>query len=440
MEIPYWSGVVCPPHLFRLPVGADRGTRCRCMKNRVPCSSHNSWDDKCNIPDINNPAKTNSDTANLGSLSLGKLNADGSPSGSRIPSAKSSEFNSFALGAYLKCPNRENSVRYPMAGNDPTKSANYLGGRDVQTYALDDGKTGVMYIATFLPDPPSEACVDRFVVDLVMGIRNLTEAGVKNILVDTSNNGGGAVVLSQTAQRLFTGDDLLKANNFQSVFRKAPLAMAMHDYYRSNPGYYRSGAFAPNAFRPADSIEDYPPTTDIFSPGDEFIINGKRLLTSNRLFDSLTRVQTYDAELNISDEPPFAASNIVFTGNGLCGSACASFTNFLIEYYNATAYIAAAQPSLPIEFTAFAAGEAGTAAQMYAEADSIGFKDDKLLPRLKHAGDFGFALRAGISPNVAPGTFLQYRSYPAQNRFAMTRELYESPVKMWNYIAGQVFA
>jgi hypothetical protein len=267
----------------------------------------------------------------------------------------------------------------------------------------------------------------------------LTKAGVENILIDTSNNGGGIVSLSQLAQRLFTGADLLTVNNFETVFRKSPLTEAFHRHYIDNPNLSQEDFFAPGYWRPAHGIESLGRGDNIFEPGETFRINGRNFATSNRLSDPLSLIQTFDEVFGLPDKPPFAPDKIVFTGNGLCGSACAAFTNFIIEYYNATAYINAAQPSQPIEFVAFGAGQATLSSVIYAQADGAGFRNDKLMPRLKHAGEFGFALRAGISPRIAPDTFLQYRSYPAHNTFALTREMYDSPVKMWEYIAGQAF-
>jgi hypothetical protein len=361
---------------------------------------------------------------------------------SRLPQKRdgTSDFDAFAAEKYAACPIASNNVLYPFPDStNPTRSGNYLGGRDVQFYQLDDGKTGVVYMSTFYPQPLTDDCYWRYIVDLVVGLQNLMAIGIENILVDTSNNGGGAVALGQVAQRLFTGEDLLAVNNFASVFRKAPLTEAIHQHYLDNPGISPQGFFSPEMYHPANSTDDFGPKVNIFQPGESFKINGREFALSNRISDSIDEIKLIDGPFGLPDKAPFAPPNVVFTGNGICVSACATFINFLIEYYNATAYIHAAHPSDPIEFTASAAGQATSTAQIYAEVDTIGFKDDKLLPRLKHAGEFGFALRAVISPRIAPDTFMQYRSYPAQNRFALTKEMYESPIKMWDYVAGQVF-
>lgn len=194
-----------------------------------------------------------------------------------------------------------------------------------------------------------------------------------------------------------------------------------------NPTTYRSGTS--NLAR----------NNNYFSPGREYYINGKTLRTSNLLRDTLEQIEMLDMLFNIPDAAPFPPKNIVITGNGLCGSACASLTSFLVEYYNGTGFIQAAQPSKPIEFSAFLAGQAFTSDAVYEEAARIGFNNTALLPRLNHAGSFGFAIRAAISPNVAPGEFLQYVSNPAKQRFALTQERYLDQMASWTYIASKAF-
>lgn len=342
-----------------------------------------------------------------------------------------------AAELYSLCPVEYGPPSLPInAPYNPQNTSAYLGGRDIQFYKLPNSTTGVMFISTFDPDG---ICQRRFYLDAILGIRNLTAAGVKHLLIDTSNNSGGSVLLNQALQRLITGKQYLLQNNFKSVLRRSPLSEALVDAHLAQPNMTSDYAvFDPASYR--NGAQAIQASDDIFFPGGSREINGKTLLTSDLLEDQIGYVQMVDAANNISNAAPFSPENIVFTGNGLCGSACSSFTNFLIEWYNATAYIATARPSKPIEFQAFAAGQATRANNIYAEADSLGYRNESLLPTRLVRGTFAFAIRASLSPNLAPGEFLQYRSYPAQNRFAPTLETYTSPLAQWEYVANQVFA
>jgi len=111
---------------------------------------------------------------------------------------------------------------------------------------------------------------------------------------------------------------------------------------------------------------------------------------------------------------PFAPQDIALTGNGLCGSMCASFSNLSLEYYNVTAVINTHQPQVPIEFTAFSCGQAFSSDQFYEEMKTMNYTDERV-PPLKVVGIYGVAVSASLSPRLAP---VHCRSYPAQNTYA----------------------
>lgn len=359
------------------------------------------------------------------------------------PQTGSIDIESVIQQAYTLCPVELAAPKYQYT-NHPQNSRAYLGGRDIQFYALgDDQRTGVMFVPTFGPmdastNQPSIPCTNRFVADLYLCFRNFTSAGVEKILIDTSNNGGGQVVLNQFLQRYITGEQYEAGLNFDTVLRKSPLVEGLLKANIVNasaetvnnvfyPGKYRRGAQQVSA------------DEDVFDPGNSYTVNGETLQTSNLLQDSIQAIDQFEGPLNISDTPPFSPAEIVFTGNGLCGSACSSFTNFLIEYYNATAYIAAPRPQNPIEFQAFAAGQATTSKDVLEEAVSVDYTDYATLPPLQVPGTLGLTIRGAISPRIAPGTFLQYRSYPAQKTYGLTAEQFLGPIVNWKYVASQAF-
>lgn len=361
----------------------------------------------------------------------------GSGSGANI------DVNSLISEAYSGCPSVPTAPKYQYQ-NSPVNDSAYLGGRDIQFYSLgDEKKTGVIYVPTFGPvdsntGETSDACTERWVVDLYLGFKNFTKARVEKILIDTSSNGGGQVLLNQFFQRYLTGEKFEIDLNFDTLLRKSPLAQGLLAANIKNGNNDTSNnIYYPAKYRNGSSL--IAASTDIFNPGNLYTINGETLETSNELMDDVQTIDQYEGPLNISDTPPYSPSQIVFTGNGLCGSACSSFTNFLIEYYNATAYIAAGRPQNPIEFQAFAAGQATSSEDILKEAVSVNYTDYATLPPLQVKGKFGFAIRGAISPNIAPGTFLQYRSYPAQHTYGLTTEQFLDPIKNWKYVASQVF-
>ena len=358
---------------------------------------------------------------------------------SQVPTSESLE--QLVREVYQYCPVRTNGARYPYATEEqPVQSSSYLGGRDIQFYQLNNSQTGVIFVPTFAAIGPASSgsyCDVRFLVDAYLGIQNFTRAGITQVLIDTSNNGGGAIAATQWLQRLMMGEQYLEELNFDTLLVKAPLAEAIVDAHIARPEI-DYGSYSPTVFRNG-TLMDLANSTDYFEPGMEKVINGKTLRTSNYISDSVQQIIEIDKYVNLSDAAPFAFENVVFVGNGLCGSACASFTNFMIEYANATAYIETPRPQEDIEFQAFAAGQVTNSDSLYLEAAVIGVRDQTLLPLLEYRGSLSFALRGAVSPVLSPGEFIQYRTYPAQKRFSQTLSQYSSPLSKWNDIASQVF-
>lgn len=97
---------------------------------------------------------------------------------------------------YSECPIDSTATlwAYTSAAN-PTLDASYLGGRDIQFYALDQArtggvKTGVIFVTTFDPQPATGTCFNRYILDIVIGLQNFTREGVQRVLVDTSVSSG----------------------------------------------------------------------------------------------------------------------------------------------------------------------------------------------------------------------------------------------------------
>ena len=313
----------------------------------------------------------------------------------------------------------------------PINNTQYIGGRDVTFWKLGDDKdTGVMVVPSFaILGHYESACDRRFILDAYFGLKNLTEAGVKRLLVDTTDNGGGELRFSQDLQRLLVGPSLDKYNALESFLAKTDLTQAMTKKDDSNETLaLLDGEFSPHVFRKWGETEDLPINDNFFEPGTVQQINGHTLQLSNGIADTLDALHDWEHLLGNPDAF-FSPENIKFTGNGLCGSACASFTNLLIEYWNATAIINNPQPEKPTEFTAFAAGQSSSNDDVVRELASIGLLD--LFPTQYYRMYFGFPIRAAMSSNVAPGQFTQYRSYPAQQRFSLTRDQWEKPHAAW---------
>ncbi|CDZ98146.1 hypothetical protein [Phaffia rhodozyma] len=318
---------------------------------------------------------------------------------------------------------------------DPSESAQYLGGRNVQFFLLPSAETGgtkvgVIFLATFDPD---SGCTQQFITDTDEGFQNFTINGVSKVIIDTTGNGGGSVALNIIWQSLFSGSSYTKYLNFQSVFRYAPLAEKFVNYHirypTIDPGYY-----APTSFR-KDSGSSFISTESFFTEKRSLTANGHTFQTSELIRDTLPST----SYLWTSSNPIYAPEDVIVYGDGTCGSACASFTSFITYYNNYTTVVSTGRPNEPIEFQSFEAGQAASSTAVFSEMRLTGLDgDEDAPPSLLVQGSVGIALRGHVSPSD-PNKFMQYISRPADFRFTLTEEGYLNPLKTHIYLANQVW-
>lgn len=303
---------------------------------------------------------------------------------------------------YFECPPNTQTATWPFpADTDPTRSPNYLGGRDIQFYKLDKAKTnnvntGVIFVTTFSPAPADAYCFNRFILDTVLGLQNFTKAGVERIVVDTSNNGGGYVYLSGILQLALAGGQYEPDLNFEVLFRKAPMSVAAVEAYNQRPYTSIPGYWSPASLLDADSARPLSLTTNWMEPGVDFEVPPGTLKASNKVQfapeDSLNQIETGPAGI-----APFTGSEIIFTGNGLCGSACGGFTSFLAEYKNTTALISTARPAKEMTYTAFTSGNAVSSYYVDQELVGLGIPVTEYRPNLTTVAELGFSLSGSLS-------------------------------------------
>lgn len=342
---------------------------------------------------------------------------------------------------YTYCAPDADYTEWPLASAvNPLRRSEYLGGRDIQFYQLQASRTGgvstgVIFLGTLEPEPMLQDCLDRFILDIVLGLQNFTEAGVERVIIDTSNNPGGYVYFSGLLQLALAGGQYEPELNFEVLYRKSPMsedAVAAHVANTRLPITYW------DPIRNLDSDGQQLSASDNWmNPGTDVTIGNSTLRASNRV--------QFAPENSISDVTginriaPYASNEIVFTGNGLCGSACAGFTNFLAEYKNTSAYINSGQPNEDITYTAFGSGNAVSSLAVDEQLPELGLDITNYRPNLLTTATFAYSLSAGLSPNISPGEFLQYRTLFANSVYSLTAEEYVDPIVRWERVANQGF-
>ncbi|CUA67231.1 hypothetical protein RSOLAG22IIIB_07285 [Rhizoctonia solani] len=194
----------------------------------------------------------------------------------------------------------------------------YVAGGDGQlkAYILADNKTGVLMVGSFGGN------YTKFQTDTVAALASFKSAGVQQLIVDTTGNGGGYVCLSEFLINALAGTSF-GYSGWESSARANPLARKIVaadiaqgiDYMFYSPNTW---AFLNNTPQPVNYNYMEPPV--------DFIINGQKDSNSQRFYEICT---PYDVALPA--DPAFPPSKILIVGNGICGSTCALFSGIAYE-------------------------------------------------------------------------------------------------------------
>ncbi|KAF8688631.1 peptidase S41 family protein, partial [Rhizoctonia solani] len=311
------------------------------------------------------------------------------------------------------------------------------GSGQLKAYILADNKTGVLMVGSFGGD------YTKFQTDTVAALAKFKSAGVQQLIVDTTSNGGGYVCLGEFLINALAGTSF-GYSGWESSARANPLARKIvaadiaqgidYMFYSSN-----NWAFLNNTPQPANYNYMEPPTT--------FVINGQKDSNSKRFYDICT---PYDVQLPA--EPAFPPSKILIVGNGMCGSTCALFTGIAYEKLGIKVITFGGNPGQPMNFNGLAGNQVLEWANLDSEIKTAGLKNDPLAPPdLLVNGNIRINWRyawSWKSKNTPLGEFqsLDLSEFEANLWFAAffveranirlpyTHETYMNPQNLWNFV------
>ncbi|KAI0657448.1 hypothetical protein C8Q70DRAFT_1055626 [Cubamyces menziesii] len=300
----------------------------------------------------------------------------------------------------------------------------------IKSFILPDKKTGVMFVGSFEPDD-----FFQFQTDVQTTITAFQEAGVSQLLIDLTNNGGGFVCLGQFLHVFLTGSKSLgnfPNPGFQSTNRANPLAQKIL------ASDIELGVTEEISFYTADNWAflsnntEMPPTANYMAPPTSRQINGQTYVESQRFLD------VCPFNVDIPEDPPFEPSKIAIVGNGNCASTCAMFSTLMNERHNTTIAVFGGKPGLPTQFKGMAGNQVLEWFDIDSEIKTANLKDDPLAPPdLLVSGDFRHNWRIAYSffDEKVP---IAYVSELPHFRFAYTVDTYNNPQNLWEFAAKQL--
>ncbi|KDN47593.1 hypothetical protein RSAG8_03383, partial [Rhizoctonia solani AG-8 WAC10335] len=298
------------------------------------------------------------------------------------------------------------------------------GNGQLKAYILADNKTGVLMVGSFGGD------YTKFQTDTVAALASFKSAGVQQLIVDTTGNGGGYVCLGEFLIDALAGTSF-GYPGWESSARASPLARKIVaadiaqgiDYMYYSPNNW---AFLNNTPQPS--------TYNYMEPPVDFVVNGQKDSNSQRFHDICT---PYDVDLPA--EPAFPPSKILIVGNGLCGSTCSHFSGIAYEKLGIKVITFGGNPGQPMNFNGLAGNQVLEWANLDSEIKTAGLKNDPLAPPdLLVNGNIRINWRYAWSWK-SKNTPLAFFVERANIRLPYTHETYMNPQNLWNFVAKTYF-
>ncbi|PPQ66788.1 hypothetical protein CVT24_008697 [Panaeolus cyanescens] len=324
-------------------------------------------------------------------------------------------------------PSHQNAIALP----DPfLPTAPPVDGSDdaIKSFILPDKKTGVMFVGTFSPED-----FDQFQADVVSAVQTFKSAGVQQVLIDLTNNGGGFVCLGQFLHQFLAGSEI-GYPGFQSSVRANPLAqkivaahVAMGDddvgtFYSPANWAFFNDTILPNTF-------------NYMTPAAPFTVNGVSDPTSQRFHD--TCVESFSQP--IPKSPPFDLRKVAIVNNGNCASTCAMFSTLMFERHQTKIAVFGGKPGEQLQFKGMAGNQVLEWADIDTEIKSVGLNDDPLAPPdLLVNSNFRHNWRTAWS-FLDESRPIAYVSELPLLRFPYTKDTYNNPQNLWTFAASQLF-
>eukprot|EP00897_Mesotaenium_endlicherianum_P010045 jgi/Mesen1/9069/ME000578S08307 len=299
----------------------------------------------------------------------------------RWQTISSSLSSSSSSAANLLQPRQEDDSRVPF----------------VQPGVLDDG-TGVMVIPTF------DVNFDRFntwLVDLDNAVQILQANNCTRVILDLSQNGGGAIYLAHSlVNRLFpqsTGRDLPP---LATIMRASPLIERLVN--KSSPLDGRT-IFGALNFADLDNVPFADSASQFFYPAQARTFNGATANYSSPFKDA------FSPPFRSTLEAPFEAENILFLTDGNCFSSCALVGVNLVQRYGVRTVAAGGRAAGPAAPYNVVGGQVYDSSTFQDDVNVLRLGEDPSVPaQFDRPVQLYFTLRAAFGPknSQVPAEFL----------------------------------
>ncbi|CAG8791568.1 22843_t:CDS:2, partial [Gigaspora margarita] len=282
--------------------------------------------------------------------------------------SKQSASSSFGLRKIAKTFNAVNGI---LAKRDQNVTIIRTVNKFVNFYKVQD--FGVVKIVTELPAGLSYAML----ANVTQGFKDLANTGVKKIVLDLSDNLGGALIV------ILFFNLLLFPNTYPTfdfdIRISEQMKLAITEQFKL--------ATLNNTFDMSVYVNSK--TRANFTSADDFI--GNNIYTRGGVMGNYSnKYVVSDSSLNeiiqfiqnLTTPLPWKPEDYIILTNGLCGSACAFIAEHAVEYNNVSTVAVGGIASNPLlSYASFPGGAVKTSTQIFDSLEKLGLLNNTLMPK-----------------------------------------------------------
>ncbi|KAJ7240586.1 hypothetical protein C8J57DRAFT_1371544 [Mycena rebaudengoi] len=296
-----------------------------------------------------------------------------------------------------------------------------------------DGKTGVLALGSFSSDD-----FDVMISGLLEGLLNLKRMGATQLIVDITNNGGGFICIAHWLHRIIIGpkSTTVPQAGLDTKTRAGPLAQAIvRRIVENNADPANQLLYNPLGWRNASNVF-FGATENWLDPAVKVTLNGHKDAFSQRLG------QECQPEAFTTPPPDFALfepSKVAIVGNGRCASSCSLFSITMSKEEGVKTVVVGGRKGVQQEYCGIVGGQSTDFSTIDTEVKSVQLKNNSLAPPdLLVNGVQGITWRLGfgIQNKAEPE---EWQDRPADLNLALTPDLVNNPVAIWDAVARKLF-
>ncbi|KAG7098678.1 hypothetical protein E1B28_000592 [Marasmius oreades] len=300
-----------------------------------------------------------------------------------------------------------------------------------QFYTLKGEDVGVLALGSF-----SARIFTLFQKSLLEGLQELKEYGVRKLIVDVSNNGGGYICIAHWLHRIIVGPKSTTEPQagLDSATRAGSLAQLIVKNIAAGGDPEELLEYNPIQWSNASHVK-FANGTDWMEPLDNRKVNGREDPFSQRLGQEC---QPFGMEPPA--EPLFKPQDVVIISNGRCASSCALFSITMSKLESVKTVVVGGKSDVPQQYCGTVGGQSTDFSTIDTEIKSTHLKNHTLAPPDLIANVVqGITWRLGFGFGQHSEEPEEWLDHPADMNLPLTAETVNNPMAIWEEVSEVVF-